>query len=75
MGRLMTSNTPLRWHRRLVRPRRTYPRCGGRPPIDAQLALLIKQMAQENLRLGIQAVRGNLPGLDDESGHPQCGGC
>ena len=56
MGRLVTPDTLLRWHRRLIRWRWTYPRCGGRPPVDARLAVLIEQMARENpgyVELGI----------------------
>jgi putative transposase len=37
MSRLVAPETLLRWHRRLVRWRWTYPRRGGRPPVDAQL--------------------------------------
>src|SRR5437764_12658949 len=37
MNRLVTPDTLLRWHRRLVRWRWTYPRNGGRPPIDAKV--------------------------------------
>jgi putative transposase len=33
MGRLVTPDTLLRWHRRLIRWRWTYPHCGGRPPV------------------------------------------
>jgi hypothetical protein len=43
MGRLVTPDTLLRWHRRLVRWRWTYPRRGGRPPVDARLAVLIER--------------------------------
>jgi hypothetical protein len=48
MSRLITPDTLLRWHRRLVRWRWTYPPRGGRPPVDAELAVLIEQMAREN---------------------------
>jgi putative transposase len=48
MGRLVTPGTLLRWHRRLVRWRWTYPPKGGRPPVDAKVAELIGQMAREN---------------------------
>ena len=48
MGRLVTPDTLLRWHRRMVRWHWTYPHTGGRPPIDAKLAILIEQMAREN---------------------------
>jgi putative transposase len=57
VSRLVTPQTLLRWHRRLVRWRWTYPRCGGRPPVDARLVLLIEQMARENgERWGIGSV-------------------
>jgi putative transposase len=46
MSRLVTPDTLLRWHRRLVRWRWTYPRRGGRPSVDAELAVLIEQMAR-----------------------------
>ena len=55
--RLVTPDTLPGWHRRLVRWRWTYPHRGGRPPIDARLALLIEQMAREP-RLGLQADSG-----------------
>jgi hypothetical protein len=48
MRRLVTPETLLRWHRRLVRPRWTYPHRGGRPPVDARLAVLVEQMARED---------------------------
>ena len=48
--RLVTSDTILRWHRRLVRKKWTYPNRPGRPPIDVGLAALVVQMAMENRR-------------------------
>src|SRR5215470_8994265 len=48
MSRLVTPDTLLRWHRRLVRWRWTYPRRGGRPPVDTRLAALVERMAREN---------------------------
>jgi hypothetical protein len=35
---LITPATVLRWHRRLVTKKWTYPNTGGRPPIDATIA-------------------------------------
>src|ERR1700751_3375624 len=40
-SRLVTPDTLLRWHRRLVRWRWTYPPKGGRPPVDARLVVLV----------------------------------
>jgi hypothetical protein len=37
MSRLVTPDTLLDWHRRLVRWRWTYPHRGGRPPVDARI--------------------------------------
>ncbi len=57
ISRLVTPDTLLRWHRRLVRWRWTYPAREGRPPVDAKLAALIGQMAREP-GLGLQADPG-----------------
>jgi hypothetical protein len=41
LSRLVTPETLLGWHRRLVRWRWTYPHRGGRPPVDPRIAALI----------------------------------
>ena len=62
LNRLVTPGTLLRWHRRLIRWRWTYPHHGGRPPVDARLAVLIEQMARENPGWGCRRIHGDLPG-------------
>ena len=48
--RVVAPDTILRWHRRLVRRRWTYPNRGGRPPIDEILVALVVRMARETPR-------------------------
>jgi transposase len=63
MSRLVTPDTLLRWHRRLIRWRWIYPSRGGRPSVDPGLAALIEQMARENPDWGYRRIQGELLGL------------
>jgi hypothetical protein len=58
--RLVTPGTILRWHRRLVAAKWTYPHRHGRPPVDEAIAGLIERMAAENRSGGCKRIQGEL---------------
>jgi hypothetical protein len=58
--RLVRPGTILRWHRRLVAKKWTYPTRVGRPPVEEALVVLIECMARENPRWGYQRIQGEL---------------
>src|ERR1700751_1913417 len=68
LGPLVTPDTLLRWHRRMVRWHWTYPHCGGRPPVDVKVAVLIEQMARDNPGWGYKRIQGELLGLGYQIG-------
>jgi putative transposase len=58
--RLVTSGTALRWHRRLVTRKWTYANKTGRPPVGAEVAVLIERLATEDNGRGYERVQGEL---------------
>ena len=66
--RLITPATVLRWHRRLVTKKWTYPNRCGRPPVDPMIVALIERMARENETWGYQRIQGELLKLGNRVG-------
>jgi hypothetical protein len=67
MHRLITPGTVLRWHRRLIAKKWTYPRRTGRPPVTAEITALIECLATENASWGTSGSRASYSSSGTES--------
>jgi hypothetical protein len=59
MHRLVRPGTVLRWRRLVIRTW-TYPHRTGRPPVSAEITMLIERLATENHSWGCQRIQGEL---------------
>src|ERR1700751_3802484 len=59
MHRLIAPGTVLRWHRRLITRKWTYPHRMGRPPVSAEIAALIERLPTQSNSVGDQRSQGD----------------
>jgi hypothetical protein len=59
-GLFVRPETLLRWHRDLVRRRRSYPHQRGRPAVAAALRALVLRLGKENPTWGYRRIHGEL---------------
>ena len=61
---LVTPDTLLAWHRKLIAKKWTYPRKGpGRPRVAQEITDLVLRMARENISWGYDRIQGALTNL------------
>jgi putative transposase len=68
--RLVTPGTVLRWHRRLVTRKWTYPHRTGRPPVSSEITALTGRLATENNGRGYKRIQGELLKPGHQAGAP-----
>jgi hypothetical protein len=72
--RLVTPGTILRWHRRLMARKWTYPPHTGRPPVSAETTTLIERLARENRSWDTKGSRVNCSSSATGSVHRRSAG-
>jgi hypothetical protein len=72
--RLVTPGTVVRWHRRLVAKKWTYPHQPGRPPIDDTIATLIERIARKTRPGATNESKANCSGSAIVSAHRRSAG-
>ena len=72
--RLVTPGTVLRWHRRLITHKWTYPNRTGRPLVSTEIAALIERLATENNGWGTRGSRASCSSSVTGSAHPPSAG-
>ena len=70
MRRLVTPGAVLRWHRRLVARKWTYPNRIGRPPVSAEIAALIERLATGTPRGRTSGSKASCSSSATGSAHP-----
>jgi hypothetical protein len=60
LHRIVTPETLLRWHRRLIAAKWRQPRPPGRPPIPEDVVRLVVRVAGENSTWGVVRIQGEL---------------